>query len=498
MTITLFFTLLSLGAWIISNNLKFLKNITGGMFFVSMLALISTDLLSSFNLTYGLFLVAKDLLILGVFSFIMNIAKNNLFAQLGLYIAGMIFLYNQMDSKNDLQAYNTDREWELLVKTEKGKIPARLNDIILHYKLTTSEIDPKDFASTELDDYISLGIPPKYEAESRKIFSLIEKTKGVSWVEYNEKLYRILPEPGIEINAKKLNNTNDPLTSRQWSMQALNMDQYFKFIYSNALTPTKKVKLFILDTGIDGNHEDLEIAISSENNSNYKDTKGHGTHCAGIAAGISNNGKGISSMVPGPEWVEVHSIKVFNEFGLTTQKKVINGIIEAVDKGADVINMSLGARSYQLKEKAYAETIQYAIDHGTIIVAAAGNSNDDARNFVPAKLDDVITVTAIDSKQSLAYFSNYITNVTYGISAPGQDILSTLPNGQYDVKSGTSMAAPHVAGLISVMKALRPDLGIEEIHTILKTTGNNSNNSIKSGKIINPLGTIQYMMNPEL
>lgn len=468
------------------------------MFLISFIALVALDLLSSFNLTFGMFVLAKDLLILGIFSFILNISKSNLFAQIGLYTVGLMFLYNQIETKNDLQAYNVDQDWELLVKTDDQNIPKRLQDIIDHYHLKSTSFNPADGLNTELDNYLSLGIPDKYEHKSRKIYSLIEKTKGVNWVEYNEKLYRILPEPGVEINGRKLENTNDPLTNSQWSMQAMNMDPYFQYIYTNAIQPTKKAKLFILDTGIDRNHEDLEVFYTKAESANYTDSKGHGTHCAGIAAGISNNGKGISSMVPGSEWVEVHSIKVFNDFGLTTQKNIINGIIKAVDMGADVINMSLGARAYQLKENAYKETIQYAKDHGTIVIAAAGNSSDDAKNFVPAKLDDVITVTAIDSKQSLAFFSNHIENVTYGISAPGQDIISTLPNGKYDVKSGTSMAAPHVAGLVSVIKAIQPNLGIEEVYRILNDSGNNSTNSIKSGKIINPLGAIQLLLNSEL
>jgi thermitase len=493
MTFTLFFAIVALGSWIISHNIRFLQKLTGILALLSIAILIISDLTSSFNISFGLFVLAKDLLILGGVSFLLTITRNNVFAQVGLFLCCLFFLFPGKSKKDDLQSFNVDKEWELLLETSENKFSDRLKDIIEHYELEVFRFNPTNLEASDLEKVLALGIPKKHEEKARTIYSLIEQTNDVEWVEYNEKLYRILPEPGVAISGKTLQTVNDPLTKAQWSMQALSMDDYYGYIRNNNIKPIKKAKLFILDTGIDAEHEDLNISASKKKTDDV-DRRGHGTHCAGIAAASTNNGKGISSMSPGEEWLEVRGIKVFTELGITTQKRVIQGIIRAVDEGADVINMSLGARAYQSKEQAYNEAINYAAARGTIIIAAAGNSSDDAANYVPAKLDQVITVSSINNKLDLSFFSNYITNVTYGVAAPGHDIMSTIPGGKYEIKSGTSMAAPHVAGLVSVMKALQPSLTIEETYNILSITGMRSLQFQKSGPIINPPAVLEIMI----
>jgi len=183
-----------------------------------------------------------------------------------------------------------------------------------------------------------------------------------------------------------------------------------------------------------------------------------------------------------------------NRSGGGTQNDIINGIITATDKGADVISMSLGARSNLARERAYKQAIAYANGNGAIVVVAAGNSNRNANTFSPANTQMAITVSAIDQNKNKANFSNYFTDMDYAIAAPGVDILSTVPGNGYKTNSGTSMAAPHVAGLLAVMKAIKPNLNTKEAIHILKSTGFETSDTQKTGKLINPTGAIEMLL----
>ena len=156
--------------------------------------------------------------------------------------------------------------------------------------------------------------------------------------------------------------------------------------------------------------------------------------------------------------------------------------------------MSLGGKAYQNKEKAYEEAIAYAVRNNTIVVVAAGNSNENAKNYLPAKLDDVITVASVDNTLSKSFFSNYVSDVTNGICAPGTDILSTFNDSGYKTFSGTSMASPHVAGLIAVMRALDPDLDIDKAYNLIKKTGIETSSTNSTGKLIQPSRAIRELI----
>ena len=292
-------------------------------------------------------------------------------------------------------------------------------------------------------------------------------------------------------------SVNDPLSIDQWNMQALDMSNYYELFKSGKYKPKKTAKLFILDSGVNAKHEDIRTNfashISLDRSSNESDSHGHGTHCAGVAAATTNNGLGIASMNPGSEWVTVSSVKVMNNFGFGTQARIIEGIIEAVDAGADVISMSLGGRSSQLKEEAYNEAIDYADSHGVIIVAVAGNNAGDAANIIPANSKKIITVTALDKELKKAQFSNYITNTNYGVAAPGVSIMSPWKGGRYAAFDGTSMAAPHVSGLVAVMRSLDPDLSTKEAYNILNKTGVKTKEVRLTGNMIQPAKAIESM-----
>lgn len=391
-----------------------------------------------------------------------------------------------------------DPEGELIVKCSPGKLKAvqqKLQE--LHFVVSTTPWQPSRPETTELDDY--LVVNTKGNCYKPFMLRVLEQVSDIIWIEENE-LWAVTTEP-LQDDKETYNSTtrvNDPLVSRQYAFDLLELDLFHAIIRSSGIAPQRPAKLFILDSGVDFDHEDLAAAAvshpSSSKKSNETDTNGHGTHCAGIAAAVTNNGIGIASYNPGAEFVEVGSVAVINRLGFATQASIVQGLIEAIDAGADVVNMSFGGRSNQLQEETYNDLLKYAAQHNVILVAAAGNSAADAANYMPSGRNEVITVAAINKYNEKAQFSNYVQNTTYGIAAPGVSILSTYKNGTYGTLDGTSMAAPQVAGLIAVLRAINPSLTTEEAWTTLAETGTRSDNPTATGPIIAPVEALKAML----
>ena len=247
----------------------------------------------------------------------------------------------------------------------------------------------------------------------------------------------------------------------------------------------------IIDTGIDYTHPDLvdNIATNSReipnngvdddangyiddyygydfinNDSNPLDDHYHGTHCAGTVGAKGNNSRGVT----GVNWtVKLMPIKVLNASGSGTLASVAAGMNYAVKRGVKIMSMSLGTSSYS-------STLQNAVinarNSGVLVVAAAGNSSQDTDLYpqYPSALpqDNILAIAASNSSDTLAYFSNYGAN-TVDLAAPGDSILSTYIGGQYAYASGTSMAAPHVAGMAALLLAVNPNLSYSSIKSIL-------------------------------
>lgn len=211
-------------------------------------------------------------------------------------------------------------------------------------------------------------------------------------------------------------------------------------------TGSSSVTIAIVDTGIDLTHPDLAGKLAGgidivNGDSTPQDDNGHGTHVAGIAAALSNNGAGVA----GVSWgARLMPIKVLNAAGNGTYAGVADGIIWAADHGAQIINLSLGGSN---SSQVLQDAVDYAVSQGVIIVAASGNTGS---NFVlyPAHYSNVIAVAATDSSNARASFSNYGPEVD--LSAPGASIYSTVPGG-YGYLNGTSMATPYVSGLAAIL-----------------------------------------------
>lgn len=391
-----------------------------------------------------------------------------------------------------------DPNAELIVRLDHERLSSIEEEIkTLHFvDAVTSFLQPRRAHDTELDDYYKVNIKDTYDKNIS--IDLINQIDGVEWIEPNEVYHLEAQSTEVEVGKSNFSATvNDPLAGQQWNMEILNMTSYYKLFEGGKYRATKPAKLFILDSGVNAKHEDIGSNFvrhaSRDVNANESDGNGHGTHCAGVAAALVNNGKGIASMSPGAEWVHLSSVRVMNNFGYGTQARIVEGIIEAVDAGADVISMSLGGRSSQIKEESYDAAFEYAAQRNVIIVTAAGNNAGDAANITPANSTSVITVTAVDKSLNKAQFSNHISNTNNGIAAPGTSIVSSWKGGRYGTFDGTSMATPHVSGLIAVMRSINPDLTTKQAYTILKSTGSKTNQTNLTGKMINPTKAIKAL-----
>ncbi|MEM9823158.1 MAG: S8 family serine peptidase [Bacteroidota bacterium] len=395
------------------------------------------------------------------------------------------------------QPSHSDPEGELLVEIKENHQMQELAHLVKKYGLSYSpafEVALKD--QTDLDDYVVLNIPKKAIHQSQAITRDLMASGLIDSWEWNE-IVQLDPQELAPIGSQRKNvkkyGLNDPDIDQLWGFEALKMDELYKVLKSSKVKAKRKARVFILDTGVDAKHEDLKANYRSHKAKYDKDPRGHGTHCAGIAGAVSNNGKGVASFSQSNDYVQLTSITVLRAFGGGTQQGIINGMIEAADNGADVISMSLGGPSNDAKQRAYQKAIEYANKAGAIVIVAAGNSNANAKFFAPACAPGAITVSAVDTMINRASFSNFVTNLKMGIAAPGVDIHSTIPSSKYAKFSGTSMATPYVAGLVGLMKSIQPELTTKEVYSILNKTGVKTGNTKETGRMIQPAAAIKAL-----
>ena len=248
------------------------------------------------------------------------------------------------------------------------------------------------------------------------------------------------------------------------------------------------VDIAVIDTGINLKHSDLNVVSSVsfvDKNTTGEDDNGHGSHVAGTI-GAKDDGKGVTGVAPG---ARLWAVKVLDAGGSGTLSGVAAGI-DYVAKNADkieVANMSLGGR---FKSDVIDAALNGAVDAGVSFAVAAGNSHADAKDFSPANHPKVLAVSAVadsdgvgggkggkvsnNADDTLASFSNFGDKVR--IAAPGVGIESTWKASAtgadtFNTISGTSMASPHVAGALGLLKAKNPDMKPEDAYKALINAG---------------------------
>jgi subtilisin family serine protease len=253
---------------------------------------------------------------------------------------------------------------------------------------------------------------------------------------------------------------NDPARTSQYAWDRIGAYDGWHLTRGNP-----GVVIAVIDTGIQLNHPDLAAQIVPgydfiDNDTDASDGHGHGTHVAGTSGAVTNNAIGGAGTCPN---CRLMPVRVLGNNGSGTLLGVANGIIYAADRGAQVINMSLGGSGNATLENA----VNYAWGRGSLLACAAGNDGtDDTTYAYPAAYANCLAVGATDAADDDALYSNW--GLWVDIAAPGTAIYSTWIGSSYNTIQGTSMATPHVAGVAGLLAS--QGLNNAQIRSRLETT----------------------------
>lgn len=295
------------------------------------------------------------------------------------------------------------------------------------------------------------------EFSEQRATEMAAKLPGVSYVEANGK-YRVADQ--VPTLSPPDSNADTGANYDQWARERINAQSIPRS--SQHQTP----RVAVLDTEINSTHEALEVSEQLElvqcqgDETPWPDNRGHGTQVAGLI-NASNSDEGIQGVHPD---ASLYAVQVLDENGRGSFSTVTAGICAAVDRDVDVIVLGFGGSQRSL---AVRDACRYAAANDTLVVAAAGNSGP-LENSVgyPAAFDSVLAVSAIDQNDDIASFSSRGGSVE--LAAPGVDVLSTTADGKFARLQGTSMAAPHVAGVAAVI--MSHGLSAESARQILAET----------------------------
>lgn len=357
------------------------------------------------------------------------------------------------------------------------------------------------------------------DKSSQSMENILESLRANPNVEYAEPnyIYSINPIRGQAFTAKQLEQSpfsdlsaalpDDPKFSNLWGLRNTGSNEPkgsagVEGADVNALNAwdltkgSKKVKIAVIDTGVDYNHPDLKNNIWTNqaelngkpgvdddgdgyiddihgynfatNTADPMDGHGHGTHCSGTIGAVHNNQLGVAGVMSD---VTIVPIKFLGDDGSGTLEAAVKAIDYATTLNVDLMSNSWGGGGFS---QALFDAIKKASDKGIIFTAAAGNesSNNDTTPSYPAsyKIPNIVSVAALTAQNNLAYFSCYGRNSVH-IAAPGHNILSTVKGGGYEVMSGTSMATPHVSGVLGLLLAKEGRLAHDTMKERLMLSG---------------------------
>ena len=253
-------------------------------------------------------------------------------------------------------------------------------------------------------------------------------------------------EPDYQAVAAQTENApvNDIRYDEQWALRIMGVPEAWAALPPDAETIT----IAVVDSGVCLEHPDLTGRFVPgydfvEYDETPQDDFGHGCGVAGVIAANANNTEGIAGIAPN---AVIMPLRVLDENGLGSYSDIAAAMVFAVDNGAQVINLSLAGTSYS---DALLDAVNYAAQNDVLVIAAAGNFGTD-RPYFPAAFPSVVGVGSIDASLQRSSFSNFGNHIT--VQAPGRDILTTAIDGTYRLQTGTSFAAPQVAGVAALTR----------------------------------------------
>lgn len=402
---------------------------------------------------------------------------------------------------------------EVLVKLRPGMLNSFLNQKSLYQAQVKEEIH------AAMGDLVLLKVP-----QNKSLNSIIANIKQNAAVEYAEPnfIYRAIGDaPNVSSMLHNMHvdsdvysslTPNDPRYGKLWGLKNTGRNEPAGSRGNSAPSGTagadvnaesawsmtmgsRQVKIAVIDTGVDYNHEDLRNNMwtntaelngtpgvdddgngyiddihgydFANNDGDPMDGNGHGTHCSGTIAAEHNNGIGIAGVM---SQASIVGIKFLTDQGSGTTADAVKAVDYATKLNVDIMSNSWGGGG---ASQALEDAIQNASDAGIIFTAAAGNSATD-NNSTPHypsnyEVDNVISVAAHNYSDQLASFSCYGSKTVH-VAAPGRNILSTIPNNQYAVFSGTSMATPHVSGVVGLYLAQNGRVDVKELRENLMSS----------------------------
>ncbi|AEE50586.1 S8 family peptidase [Haliscomenobacter hydrossis] len=294
---------------------------------------------------------------------------------------------------------------------------------------------------------------------TEKILETLKRNPDVEFAELNQ-TYRLSWTP------------NEPQFSSLYGLKKVECEKAWN------ISKGKGVIVAVVDSGINAKHVDVSRNLARknsnrdiigynfvDNNNDLSDTFGHGTHVAGIIAAVGNNSQGVIGVAPE---AKIMPVKAFS--GRTSNSNILaNAIKFAVDHGAQVINNSWAYDERIPSDTTLLQAINYALQKGVVCVFAAGNKNENVRNYWIALHPELIVVASTDQNDGKAPGSNWGNEIT--VAAPGFEILSLQigANNGVVTQSGTSMAAAHVSGAIALYLAKHGKTPVGSIKNHLKS-----------------------------
>ena len=376
------------------------------------------------------------------------------------------FTPTAMGGEPDLKSPHVKNE--LLIKID----PASLDSVLLSL-VDLGIVAPRPNDNVELLDTYVIDVAPEKLEET---LAALRNIRGIEFVEPNY-LAQLASLP------------NDPYFPLQTGLAEMQIPETW-----DALPNKQQVVVAVLDTGVDAVHPDLadrmwvnagETGVDASGNDKNKngidddnngyvddwrgwnmvknsndiiDTQGHGTHLAGIIGASINNSTGISGIAPN---ARIMAVKVLDSTGYGSYAQVSEGIVYATDMGAKIINLGFGG----IGSSEYLQNaVNYAVNHGVLVVAASGNGGTDVP-YYPAAYPGVIAVSALGEKLTWAPFSSIGAHIS--LSAPGTGIYSTMRGGGYAQLSGSSQSSANVSGVAALLASQPQFANVDNLRSAL-------------------------------